>query len=51
VWGLWKQDLENAPGNAHHTLIFASADAELDGVPVGVPPGIWRKTENMNLLA
>jgi hypothetical protein len=25
--GLWKQDLEHAPGNAHHALIFADADA------------------------
>jgi len=22
--GLWKQDLEHAPGNAHHTLIFST---------------------------
>jgi len=43
--GLWKQDLENAPGNAHHALILAYPDAELDGVPVGVPPGIWREAE------
>jgi hypothetical protein len=28
--GLWKQDLEHAPGNAHYALIFAQADAELD---------------------
>jgi hypothetical protein len=27
---LWKQDLENAPGHAHHTLVFADAYTELD---------------------
>jgi hypothetical protein len=27
---LWKQDLENASGHAHHTLIFADAYTELD---------------------
>ena len=27
---LWKQDLENAPGHAHYTLIFAEAYTELD---------------------
>ena len=25
--GFWKQDLGHAPGNAHHALIFADADA------------------------
>ena len=38
-WGLWKQDLEYAPGNAHYAFIFADPDAELDSVPVEVPPG------------
>ena len=28
--GLGKQGLEHAPGNAHHALIFAQANAELD---------------------
>jgi hypothetical protein len=43
--GLWKQDLENAPGNAHHTLILAHPDAELDdGAPV-IPSGVRRKAE------
>jgi hypothetical protein len=43
--GPWKQDLEHAPGNANDALILAHADAELDGVPVGVPPGVRRKAE------
>jgi hypothetical protein len=42
---LWKQDLEHAPGNPHHALILAHPDAELDGVPVRVPPGVGRKAE------
>jgi hypothetical protein len=28
--GLREQDLEHAPGNAHHTLILADPDAEFD---------------------
>jgi hypothetical protein len=49
--GFRKQDLEDAPGNPHDALIFADADAELDSVPVGVPPGVGRKTkEHYNLL-
>jgi hypothetical protein len=43
--GLWKQDLKDAPGNTHHTLIFAHADPELDDRAFGVPTGIRRKTE------
>jgi hypothetical protein len=43
--GLWKQDLEKAPGNPHYAFILAHPDAELDGVPVGVPPGVRRKAE------
>jgi hypothetical protein len=43
--GLWEQDLEHAPGNANDAFIFAHADAELDGVPVGVPSGVGRKAE------
>jgi hypothetical protein len=43
--GFRKQDLEDAPGNPHDALIFADADAELDSVPVGVPPGVGRKSE------
>jgi hypothetical protein len=27
---LWRQDLENAPGHARHTLIFADTYTELD---------------------
>ena len=42
---LSKQELEDAPGDAHRAFILADADAELDGVPVGVPPGIGRKSE------
>jgi hypothetical protein len=48
--GFWNQDLEHAPGNAHYALIFAHADAELDSVPVGVPPGVRRKAEEHELL-
>ena len=43
--GLWKQDLEHAPGNPHHAVILAQSDAVLDDVPVGVPPGVRRKAE------
>jgi hypothetical protein len=43
--GLWKQDLEHAAGNTYDSLILADADAELDSVPVGVPPGVGRKSE------
>jgi hypothetical protein len=43
--GLCKQDLEHAPGNTHDSLLLADADAELDGVPVGVPPGVGLKSE------
>ena len=42
---LWKQDLENAPGDAHHTVIFADAYTELDDGSLGVSPGIGRKPE------
>jgi hypothetical protein len=41
--GVWKQDLKDAPGNAHHTLIFADAYAELDDTSLGIPTGIrWK---------
>jgi hypothetical protein len=43
--GFRKQDLEDAPGNPHDALIFADTYAELDSVPVGVPPGVGRKSE------
>src|SRR5438105_3373820 len=43
---LWKQGLENAPGHADHTLIFADAYAEFDRNPVGVPPGVFGECEN-----
>jgi hypothetical protein len=48
--GLGQQDLENAPGNPHYTLILAHPDAELDGVSVGVPTGIRRKAEKHGSL-
>jgi hypothetical protein len=44
-WGLIEQGLEHAPGDTHHAFILADADAELDGVPVGVPAGVGRKAE------
>ena len=43
--GLWKQDLEHAPGNSDDAFIFADTDAELDGVSDGVPPGVGRKAK------
>ena len=43
--GLWKQDLEDAPGNTHHALIFTDADAELDDRALRIPPGVGRETE------
>src|SRR5438045_990357 len=42
---LWKQDLENASGPAHHTLIFADAYTELDDGSLGVPASIGRKAK------
>jgi hypothetical protein len=45
LWKLWKQDLENAPGHAHHPLIFADAYTELDDGSLGVPAGIGRKAK------
>ena len=44
-WGLGEQNLEDAPGNPHHALIFAHADAELDDGALRVPPGVGRKAE------
>jgi hypothetical protein len=29
--GLWKEDLEHAPENPHHTLVLSNTDAEFDG--------------------
>src|SRR5215469_12699620 len=43
--GLRKQDLENAPGNAHHTLILAHPDVELDDGALGIPSCVRRKSE------
>jgi len=43
--GLWKQYLEDAPGNPHHAFVFADTDAELDNRALGVPAGIRRKTK------
>ena len=48
--GLWKQDLEHAPGNAHHTLIFSHPDAELDDRALAIPSGIRRKAKKHSLL-
>jgi hypothetical protein len=42
---IWKQNLENAPGDAHHTLIFADAYTELDDRSLGVPASIGRKAK------
>jgi hypothetical protein len=44
-WGLIEEGLEHAPGDTHRPFILADADAELDSVPVGVPPGVRRKAE------
>src|SRR6478735_8224717 len=43
--GFQQQDLEDAPGNAHDSLILADADAELDHRALRVPAGVWRKAE------
>jgi hypothetical protein len=48
--GLRNQDLEDTPGNTHHALIFADADAELDDGSVRVPPGVGRKTKEHELF-
>ena len=47
--GLLKQDFENAPGNAHHTLVLADSNAELDDGTLGIPTGIRRKTTSSTL--
>lgn len=49
--GLWEQDLEHAPGNSHRALILTHADAEFDGISVGVPPSVRRKAEEHGVLA
>jgi hypothetical protein len=36
---------ERVPRNADDALILAYADAELDRLPIGVPPGILGKAE------
>ena len=48
--GLWKQNLGTRAWNSHYALIFAHADTELDGVPVGVPPSVGRKAEEHGRL-
>src|SRR5436309_12661106 len=47
---LWKQDLENAPGHAHHTLIFADAYTELDEDRSEFQRASGGKRKNMGLL-
>src|SRR6516164_10754068 len=47
---LRKQDLKHAPGNAHHTLIFAHLDAELDDEALGIRSGVRRKAKKHSLL-
>jgi hypothetical protein len=42
---LTKQDLEDASGNAHHTLIFTDAYAEFEDRAFGAPPGVGRETK------
>jgi hypothetical protein len=43
--GLIEEPLKYASADTHNTFILADADAELDGGPLGVPPGIRRKAE------
>ena len=45
--GLWKQYLEDAPGNPHHAFVFADTDAELDDGAFSVPAGIWWKPRSI----
>jgi hypothetical protein len=47
---LRKQDLENASGHAHHTLIFADAYTELDDGSLGFQRASGGKRKNMGLL-
>ena len=47
---LWKQDLEDAPGNTHDALVFANPDAELDDAALGIPSGVGRKAEKHGLV-
>jgi hypothetical protein len=48
--GLRNQDLEDAPGNAHHSLIFADTNAELDHRASGFHRASGGKRKNMHLL-
>jgi hypothetical protein len=43
--GLRKQHLEHAPGNAHHSFIFADTDAELDQRALWIPSSVGRKAK------
>jgi hypothetical protein len=43
--GLCKQDLKDASGNAHHALILAHTNPELDDGALGVPPSVGRKAK------
>ena len=42
---LRKQDLENASGNAHYTLILSHPDAKLDDGALRIPSGVRREAE------
>jgi len=48
--GLGKQDLENAQGNADHTLVFAHSNAELDDATLGFERASGGKRKNMAVL-
>jgi hypothetical protein len=38
---------EDLVRHAHHALVFADCDAELDRLPVRIPAGVLGKRENM----
>ena len=42
--------MEDAPRNAHHTLIFANTDAELDDRALRVQRASGGKRKNINFL-
>jgi hypothetical protein len=43
--GVGQQALEHTSGYPHHAVVFADFNAELDGLPLGIPSGVIRKSE------
>jgi hypothetical protein len=45
---LIKEALEDAPRDPHGALIGAENDAEIDGIPVGIPTSVFWKLEKQH---